>query len=207
MEIFDCEQGSEDWFRCRMGIPTASQFSTVMSKGQGRGGPRKGRTTYMYKLAGERITGQPMDNFSNSFMEAGKGFEPEARALYSFMRTVQPVAVGFIKNENRGCSPDSLVGDDGMLEIKTKLPHLLIEILLRNEFPTAHKAQCQGSLWVAEREWIDLVCYCPGMPPFIKRAYRDPEYIEKIADEVGQFNEELDRTIQRVRRYAGGTDA
>ena len=151
MQIIDCEQGSPEWFAARAGIPTASQFATVMASGRG-GAESKTRRTYMLKLAGEIITGDPMDSFSNAHTERGHEMEPEARNFYAFRHDVDPQLIGFIRNGNAGASPDSLIGENGLLEIKTKLPHLLIDVTLRGEFPTDHKAQCQGQLWIAERE-------------------------------------------------------
>lgn len=198
MQIFNCEQGSAEWFACRAGIPTASQFATIMAKGRG-GGESKTRRTYMLKLAGEILTGEPMDNFSNHHMERGHEMEPEARNYYAFMQDAEPELVGFIRNGDCGASPDSLIGTNGLLEIKTKLPHLLLDVLLTDEFPPEHKAQGQGQLWVAEREWLDLVCYWPKMPKFIKRAYRDEQYIKELASAVDQFNSELHEIVERFK--------
>ena len=197
MQIMDCEQGSPEWFAARAGIPTASQFSTVMASGRG-GAESKTRRTYMLKLAGEIITGDPMDSFSNAHTERGHEMEPEARNFYAFRHDVDPQLIGFIRNGNAGASPDSLIGENGLLEIKTKLPHLLIDVTLRGEFPTDHKAQCQGQLWIAELEWIDLICYWPKMEPFIARAYRDEEYIKQLARAVDQFNDELAEIIAHL---------
>lgn len=200
MEIVTCDQGTEEWFRARMGIPTASEFATVMAKGRS-GGDSKTRQTYLYKLAGEIITGKPMESFSNAHMERGHAMEDEARTLYQFMADVDCERVGFIRSGRKGASPDSLVGTTGMVEIKTKLPHLMIETLLRGEFPPEHKAQCQGQLWVAEREWIDIAVYWPGMPLFVTRATRDEAYIRDLSEAVDTFNAELDMIVDRVRAY------
>lgn len=196
VQIINCEQGTEDWFIARAGIPTASKFSTVMAKGEG-----KTRAKYMRQLAGEIITGKPMESFSNGHMERGHVMEPEARDLYSFATDTAPEQVGFIRNGRKGCSPDSLVGSNGMLEIKSKLPDLLIECIERDDFPPEHRAQCQGALWVAEREWIDIVVYWPEMPVFIKRAYRDEKYISDLSKAVDAFNDELSQLVERVRAY------
>ncbi len=201
MRIIDCEQSSPEWFAARMGLPTASMFATIMASGKS-GGRSVTRDTYMMKLAGEIITGEPSENYQNAFMERGKIMEDEARDLYSFKTDTEPRRVGFIINGPKGCSPDSLVGDNGVLEVKTKLAHLTIECLLKNEFPSEHKAQCQGALWVAEREWVDIVVYWPRLPLFVKRAHRDDEYIKKLSDAVDQFNDELAQTVERVRGYA-----
>ena len=200
LDVLECEQGTEEWHRARMGIPTASEFSTVLAKGR-NGGDSKTRKTYLYKLAGEILTGQPMEGYSNAHMERGHMMEPEARAAYSFIKDAEPVQVGFIRNGRAGASPDSLIGADGLLEIKTKLPHLMVEAIVRDDMPPEHKAQCQGQLWIAEREWIDIACYWPGMPIFIHREPRDEEYISDLAAAVDAFNEELDAIVERVRAY------
>ena len=200
MQIVTCEQGTEEWFRARMGMPTASEFATVMASGKG-GGESLTRKTYMLKLAGEILTGEPMDSFTNAHMDRGKVMEEEARDFYSFMHDVGPERVGFIVNGPKGCSPDSIIGTNGMLEIKTKLPHLMIDVLLKDKFPPEHKAQCQGALWVAEREWIDIAVYWPKLPLFVKRAHRDEEYIRQISDAVDKFNAELAETVETIRRY------
>ena len=200
LDVLECEQGTEEWHRARMGIPTASEFSTVLAKGR-NGGDSKARKTYLYKLAGEILTGQPMEGYSNAHMERGHMMEPEARAAYSFIKDAEPVQVGFIRNGRAGASPDSLIGADGLLEIKTKLPHLMVEAIVRDDMPPEHKAQCQGQLWIAEREWIDIACYWPGMPLFTHRAQRDEEYIAELAKAVDAFNAELDAIVERVRAY------
>lgn len=200
MEIFDFDQGTLEWFKCRAGIPTASMFATVMASGRG-GGESKTRAKYMRQVAGEIITGKPMEAYSNPHLDRGHEMEPEARKRYAFLTDAEIKQVGFIRNGQKGCSPDSLVGGSGMLEIKSKLPDLLIECIERDGFPPEHKAQCQGGLWVAEREWIDIVVYWPGMPIFIKRAYRDEAYIAEMSRAVSRFNEELAELVERIRAY------
>ena len=200
IEIFDFDQGSPEWYAARMGIPTASEYSTVMASGKG-GGESKTRATYMRKLAGEILTGEPMESYSNSNMDRGKVMEPEARELYGFVHDCELRQVGFVRNGNTGCSPDSLIGEDGALEIKTAFPHILIDILDRGKFPAEHVAQCQGVLWVSGREWIDLVVYWPKLPLFVKRAYRDESYIGGLASAVGTFNVELAALVTKIREY------
>jgi hypothetical protein len=199
IEIFDTPQNSDEWLRARLGIPTASAFATIMAKGKG-GGESLTRKKYLYQLAGERITGEPAESFSNTHMQRGHAMEDEARKFYSFMTDEEPRLVGFIKNGQIGCSPDSLLGDAGVLEIKTKQPNVLIEAILRDDFPPEHKAQCQGILLVAEREWCDLFAYWPKMPPFIWRAERDNGYIANLAGEVARFNDELDALVETITK-------
>ncbi len=203
MQIVECMQGTEEWFRARMGIPTASDFSTVLARGRDGKSPSTTRRTYMLKLAGEILTGEPMESYTNPCMERGKEMEAEARDLYELMTGDTSQRVGFITNGSRGCSPDSLIGANGMLEVKTALPHILIDRTLRGDFPPEHKAQCQGALWVAEREWIDLLIYWPKLPPFIKRAFRDEPYIRELSAAVDAFNGELNEVVQRFRANGG----
>lgn len=206
MELIDVEQGSPEWFAARAGIPTASEFSTVMAVGK-NGGASLTRKAYLRKLAGEIITGEPMESYTNVHMERGKVMEDEARNLYAFMSDADPLRVGFIKRGNAGASPDSLIGEAGGLEIKTALPHIQIDRLLSDDLPSEHKAQVQGCLWIAEREWWDFVSYCPKLPPLMKRVYRDEAYIKKIADAVDLFNTELQQTVDFIRRYGAKQEA
>ena len=198
MQIHDVEQNTEEWLRARLGLPTASMFATVMASGRS-GGESKTRQTYLYKLAGEILTGEPMDNYTNGHMDRGHEMEGAAREMYAFTRDAEPKPVGFISNFDAGASPDSLVEDRGLLEIKTKMAHLHIEAFLRDDIPPEHKAQCQGQLWIAEREWLDLVIYWPRLPLIVRRVVRDEAYIRDMAQSVAAFNGELAQVVRRVR--------
>ena len=198
LEIFNDEQGSEAWLSRRAGIPTASMFGTIMAKGV-RGGESKTRRTYLLKTAGEILTGKPSESFTNVHMDRGHVMEPDARNLYAMVADVEPELVGFLRRGRAGCSPDSLVGADGMLEIKTRLPHLQLEVLLAGEVPSEHRAQIQGCMWISGRQWCDFVSYWPGLPLFIKRAERDEEYINRIASAVAEFNAELDMLVAKFQ--------
>jgi len=200
IQIFDCEQNSPEWYQARLGIPTASEFKTLISVKKDAK-DKVTRQTYMRKLAGEIITGEPMDSYSNVHMERGKEMEDEAREHYAFSVNAEPRRVGFIRSGNKGCSPDSLIGDNGGLEIKTALAHIQIERLEKDELPPEHRAQVQGALWIAEREWWDFVSYSPKLPLFVNRVYRDEEYIKALAAAVDEFNTELSIMVERIRRY------
>lgn len=196
MQIFDCEQGSDEWFACRAGIPTASKFATVMAKGEG-----KTRSEYMRKLAGELLTGEPMESFTSVHMERGKTMEDEARETYAFINDADISRVGFIRNGKKGASPDSLVGKEGGLEIKTALPHIQIDRLLRGDLPSEHKAQVQGNLWISERDWWDFVSYWPKLPLLTVRVFRDDIYIKNLSSEIDRFNDELAAMVDAIRNY------
>lgn len=201
IEVFDHPQGSAEWFACRAGLPTASAFATVMASGKD-GGASVMRARYLRQLAGEIITGEPApEGYSNGFMERGKLLEDDGRSLYAFMRDADPQIVGFIRNGQKGASPDSLVGDVGGLEIKTAIPAVQIERLERDAMPPEHRAQVQGNLWVAERDWWSFMSYCPKMPPLIVQVHRDEAYIRQLADAVERFNDELALLVEKVRGY------
>jgi predicted phage-related endonuclease len=197
MEIFhDIEQGSDQWRACRAGLVTASNFKLVMAKGEG-----KTRKAYMHRLAAEIITGEPLESFSSPAMARGNAMESEARDYFAFRTDFQLTRVGFIRNGQKGCSPDSLIGGHALLEIKTQRGDLLIETLLKNEVPSEHKAQIQGQLWVAERDVCYLIVYWPGMPPFIRQIRREPLYIAELSDAVDRFNDELSAVVERIKSY------
>lgn len=201
LEIIDCVQGSDEWLRARMGIPTASRFATVIAAAKD-GKERKTRDKYMRQLAGEIITGEPAETFKNEAMERGKDQEPALRFLYSFETDTDVEQLGFMKDATipAGASPDGMIGEDGMVEFKSKIPDLLIELYGKKEAPREHLAQLQGNLWIAGRQWIDIVCGYPKMPLFRVRVQRDESYIKMLAIEVREFNEELARVVHMVRR-------
>lgn len=199
MQILNHKQGSEEWRASRLGIVTMSELHALLVNGKGPGGFGAGALSYMHQLIGERITGEPSDAFlGNKHTDRGHELEPMARELYAERTGADIEQVGIILNHGAGYSPDSLVGRDGLSEIKTKLPKYQVEILLADEIPKEHMAQCQGGLWVSEREWIDFVSYWPGMPLFVKRAYRDEKMIRTIAERVAAFYEELEDRMATV---------
>ncbi len=194
MEILDLEQGSQEWLDKRCGIVTMSRLQELLVNGKHPSGFGVGAFSYMHELIGEQLTGEPSDVFQgNRHTERGHELEPVARELYTTQTGNALKQVGIILNHGVGYSPDSLVGDDGAVEVKTKLPKYQVDLLLSGEIPKEHIAQCQGGLWVSDREWIDFVSYWPGLPLFIKRAYRDEKMIRTIAERVEAFHEEMER--------------
>lgn len=191
MQIYNCDQNSPDWFEARRGIPTASGFSAILAKGEGRS-----RASYMKKLANEIVTGEQTKSFENEHTIRGHIMEADARELYIAETGFELTQVGFISNGRAGCSPDSLIGDDGGVEIKSKLPKILQNIIRKDKSPPEHTAQVQGTLWITEREWWDMCIYWPDMPLFVKRVYRDEHYITRLAEAVDKFNEELHQLVR-----------
>lgn len=211
MEVFDaetCPQGSEQWFKAHMGLPTASEFFKVMAKAGPKGGTTHKeyiqRTQYMRMLAGEIITGEPRESewFGNRHTERGKNREDEARALYGLENDCEPQRVGFVKNGNCGCSPDSFVDSVGGLEIKDCLAHRQIERLVHGGLPPEYRWQVIGSLLVCEdREWWDFASHCRGLPLFVVRTYRDKakDALAELRAGIDRFCEERDFLVKWVR--------
>lgn len=203
--IVDCIQGTEQWQKARNGLITASLFEMVMA--QKKQGQKTSRyQSIMMKLAGERITGKTVEEGTTLAMRRGTELEPNARKLYATLTHTEPKCVGFVLADDRmkGFSPDAFVGKNGLLEIKTKKPEILIPHFYQRGFPEEHKAQCQGGLWIAQREWVDLMLYWPDMPPLIKRAYRDEAYIRRLESEIRRFNESLEMMVQHIKSAAIG---
>lgn len=195
MRIVDCVQGSPEWFAVRCGIPTASCFDQLITT---KGLPSDSRKKYMYKLAGEFITGKPEEVYQNTAMVRGTEMEPEARSLYEVVHDVKVEKVGFCLADGYGASPDGLVGDKGMVQIKCPTMAVHVGYLLENKLPTVYFQQVQGEMFVAEREWSDFVSYYPAIKPLIVRVNRDEKFISALRTELTKFIEELKETIKQI---------
>ncbi len=199
MQILALEQGTEAWHEARAGLVTMSEVQALLVNGKDPSGFGAGALSYMHQIIGERITGEPSGAFQgNTHTQRGHEMEVIARELYEDRTGNTVEQCGLIVNHGVGYSPDGLVGTEGAVEIKSKLPKLQVEVLLAGEIPKEHMAQIQGGLWVAEREWLDFVSYWPGMPLFVKRAYRDEKMISLISERVEAFYQELDTRMSRV---------
>lgn len=203
LQIFDCEQNSDEWYACRAGVITSSEFHTVKAEGRGRGDPSVTRRKYMLQLVGETIAGvSPFERYKSGHMDRGHDFEAEARDYYSLVTGHEVQLVGFMLRGDTGCSPDGLVGEDGHVQIKTKQYDLHLECLLKDQVPPGHLPQLQGELLVTGRKWNDFVSYSPGLPLFRRRVHRDEAYISMLHVELAKFRSEMQELIEQVRRMA-----
>lgn len=202
MIILHCEQGSDTWLAVRAGIPTSSNFDRIITT---QGLPSKQRQKYMYRLAGERLTGMPMENYLDGNMERGKELEAEARATYELVTGNTVEQVGFCMGDTRsfGASPDGLVGDKGGVELKCPILSTAVEYLDKRVLPTIYLQQTQGTLLVTGRAWWDFVSYHPGLPFLVVRVERDEKFINTLRKELGIFCAELTELTERIR---GGDD-
>ncbi|MFZ3194133.1 MAG: lambda exonuclease family protein [Moraxellaceae bacterium] len=200
--LHNLQQGTPEWYAARSGIVTCSELQCLLVKGKDASGFGAEALTYMFKIIGERMTGAPVESFNNQHMERGHALEPVARELYEMATGNTAIECGFMTNHGIGYSPDLLVCDDGLGEIKTKLPHIQAKVLYCNAVPDEHMAQIQGGLWVSEREWLDFISFCSGMPLFVKRVYRDETMIKTIGERVTAFYAELDRRVSVILEHA-----
>jgi predicted phage-related endonuclease len=191
--LLDVEQGSSDWLKARLGIPTASAFDKILTPAT-----RKASTQahgYMRTLLAEWLTGENSDAGSSGFMDRGTQLEPLARSWYAYERGVTVQKVGLVLRDDRmtGASPDGLVDEDGTLEIKCPAASTHVGYLL-DGLPSSYFAQIQGALWLTGRKWCDLLSFHPDpdrIPPVVKRFERDEEYIAALDAAVSTFVEHL----------------
>ncbi len=177
MKIIDCEQNSPEWYAARLGKITASGMSSIISP---TGKQSVSVSKYVSKLIAEIITGQSDEAFKgNIHTERGHALEDEACDYYAMLRGVEPQRVGFCVTDDDkiGCSPDRLIGDDGMLEIKTCLSSIMIDHYENEKLEQEHRPQTQCGLYVTGRQWIDTMLYHPSMKPIIVRSERNTPYI------------------------------
>lgn len=199
MILIDALQGSDEWYLARAGRATASEFSCVLAKGQG-----KTRLAYLRRVVAERLTGKPTETYKNGHMERGTEQEPYARLSYEATTGDFVEQIGFIQHDKlmAGCSPDGLIGSEGGAEIKSVIPTVQLETILAGEYPSEHKAQIQGSMWITGRQWWDFCSHSPDMPAnlrtYIYRVKRDETYITQLAAEVTVFLNEVDALIAKL---------
>ena len=204
------EQRSDEWFAARLGKVTASRVSDVVART--KSGYSTSRANYMAELVCERLTGKQGDSFSNAAMVWGTNTEPMARAAYEALEGILVEELGFVSHptiEMAGASPDGLVGDDGLVEIKCPNTATHIETLLGAEIPSKYVNQMQWQMACTGRKWCDFVSYDPRMPEdmqlFVKRLERSDDTITELEREIEKFLSELeDKIVSLNKMYAIG---
>jgi hypothetical protein len=197
MIVHDCVQGTSEWLAVRAGIPTASAFDKILTP---KGKLSTQAEKYMHKLLAERLMGRPVTEAVSYWMGRGNQMEAEAVAYYESLRDLDTVRVGLITNDARtiGASPDRLVGDDGLLEIKVPAEHTHVAYLLTRAVDAEYWPQVQGQLWVTGRAWLDILSYHPEMPPALIRVARDAAYIGALSVAVEAFSAALEEAAGRL---------
>ena len=199
MIIHPAEQGSLAWIEARLGRATASAFAKIITPG---GKLSKSREGYMATLLAEHFLGEPVDEFHGTeWTERGTVLEPDAFACYAFRNDEEPIKCGFIyrdETELVGCSPDGLVGDDGLLELKCPMAGTHLMYLAQGAVPSAYVPQVQGQLWVTGRAWCDFMSYHPGFPPLVVRMAPDPRLQAAFDAHIPQFCDEMLEARERL---------
>jgi len=197
--IDDVKQGSDSWFKLKLGIPGSSSFDKIITT---TGAISKQRTDYLYKLAAEILTGNHEETYQSAAMTEGLSREDESRALYEMITdaTVQQVGVIF-KDEQRRylCSPDGIVNNEWGLEMKNVLPKTQVGYLMGNKLPTQYICQVQGSLLVTGFDRWDFFSYSPGIKPLIIKVERDENFISRLEEEIEKFSYELMAIVNKLK--------
>jgi putative phage-type endonuclease len=175
-KFHNVDQNSEEWFNLRLGRFTASTFKDLFM-----GKTTKGYEKAIYKPVFERLTNESPESFSSEYMERGHEMEPLAKDCYE-QETFNEVSNGgfFALGEWIGASPDGLIDNDGVLEIKSPAYNTMINYLLTGKLPSIYKWQVHGQLYVTGRQWCDFMAYHPKLKPLIIRINRDESLIEEL---------------------------
>ena len=211
------EQGSPEWLEERLGIPTASRFHDIIDWTAGSA-PKKDGTvttppkpkatyyTYMNQLVAERLTGKQGRFLKTLPMQWGNQHEEQAATIYQEITGFDVREVGFIRSEeiDAGASLDRIVDEKGCLEIKC--PNTSTHVAyLEDGAPPQYISQMQGQMWIGNKEWCDFMSYDPEMPEnsqiFLRRYYRDEEFIKDMIDKITKFIVRVDQKEERLREF------
>jgi putative phage-type endonuclease len=206
-------QGSDAWHEMRLGKVTASRVADVVCRTKVGWGA--GRGNYLAELVCERLTGRRTEGFTSDAMARGSETEPQARAAYEFHTDCDVEQVAFVEHPSipmAGCSPDGLVGTDGLLEIKCPSSKVHIATLLGGEPDGRYFKQVQWQMACTGRRWADLASFDPRLPPemqlSVTRINRDENLIKELQYEVVLFLKEVEETVDELRaRYQPTAEA
>ena len=199
MIIVDAEQGSESWFKEKLGKPSASNASKIITND---GKPSKQADGYMYELAAEIITGKQEETYKNGYMEMGNEREEESRKLFEITHDIEVTKVGVVykdKEKKFLCSPDGLVKSEYGLELKNVLGKTQVKRLLDGDVPSEYFSQIQMSLYITGFQFWMFQSYTPGMRPLVLKVERDEKFIKALAVEIEVFNRQLSEITERIK--------
>lgn len=199
------EQKTEEWFQARLGKVTASRVADVIAKT--KTGYSASRENYMAQLVVERLTNTQAESFTNAAMQWGTDQEPFARAAYEVKMGVMVEETGLVDHPSipmAGASPDGLVGEDGLVEIKCPNTATHIDTLLTQTVPAKYITQMQFQMACTGRQWCDFVSFDPRMPQkaqiFVKRVLRDDLFIKEVESEITKFLAEVSAKVDQLNK-------
>jgi putative phage-type endonuclease len=202
------EQRTEEWFKARAGKVTASRVADIIAKT--KSGYSSSRDNYMAELICQRLTGAVGESFQNAAMAWGTNTEPLARAAYVSAKGTSVEEIGFVPHptiENAGASPDGLIGEEGLIEIKCPLTNTHMNTILEQEVPTKYHVQMQWQMACTGRQWCDFVSFDPRMPEhmqlYIHQVERDQKMIDNLEAEVIKFLKDMDDKIAKLNNLYG----
>ena len=198
MKILEMEQGTQEWLEARLGCPSGSGFSKLITAS---GTPSSSAESYINDLIAELITGESTPFHVTEWMQRGTELEPFARMNYELETDNEVTEVGFCMHETLRCgvSPDGLVGDAGGIEIKCPAPPTHVKYLRKGTLPSEYKSQVMGCLWITEREWWDFMSYHPQMPNLLIRVHRDEEYINQLERLVTHACQIIEKEVADIK--------
>lgn len=209
------EQRTPEWYAARAGDYTASRFKDILTKPQKGKKESSVRKAYMAQLICERLTGKSLEEERGNFFDIKRGNDLEsiARIQYELRRNVVVATAGYVKHPTlarAGCSPDGLVGDVGLVQLKAPRRHVHLDWIMSGVVPSEHKDQMMFEMACQpKREWSDFVSYVQDLPPhldlFIVRLYRDPVKIAEMEVAGAQFNAEIEEIIAKLPKVEGQT--
>lgn len=213
MIAIECPQGSSAWHAARAGCITASMFAEARAKlksGPNKGEPTKAAQDYAFRLAVERISGEPLDNgFETWQMRRGHELEPEARMAHEIRTGLIVQQVGLVKTDDGafGASADGFIDDDGVSEYKCFLAPEKLRAFHIDQDADGIKDQVQGVLWITGRKWAHIGMYCPALKPVGRELWlgeydRDDNYIEELEADLWQFKKLVDEYEALLRAKA-----
>lgn len=211
MSDLDLIQGSDAWLEARVGSLGASRIAEAVARTKTGWGAS--RANLMAEMVAERLTGTPADRFTNAAMQWGTEKEPEARAAYEFLTDVDVALVGIVRHpsiDGTHASPDGLVGEDGLVEIKAPNTATHIDTLLGQKVPEKYVTQMQWQMACTGRRWCDFASYDPRLPEamrlFVKRVERDDALIATLEKDIAAFLAELAEKVTSLRALYGSEE-
>jgi hypothetical protein len=198
MRVIDSVQGTPEWLESRLGCPSGSGFDKLITA---TGKPSTQAEGYINQLIAELLTGETTYVKKTEWMERGNELEPRARDYYELATGNTVVEKGFCKHDELECgvSPDGVIGDNGLIEIKCPSPSVHVAYLRAGVLPTKYKQQVQGQMWITERDWCDFLSYHPSMPALLVRVERDQDYIDLLSAEVEKACNTIQTQYQKLK--------
>lgn len=199
--LIDVEQGTPEWDALRLSIPTASEFGRIITS-EGKASTQI--DTYAARLAADAFAGAAVDHWAgNRSTERGHELEDEARLAYEFLNDIEVTRIGFVMNSGAGASPDGLIGDDGLHEIKCLEAAAHVQAIAywqkHRRCPSKYIPQVQGQMLICDRDWCDLTLFHPELPELTIRVRRDGAFLEKLAGRISTCIEKRDAYLEALR--------